>query len=425
MDETMTAQQGRIYASTVKQPKGWAKLCAAFGLVLVVLFVQGFAMIFGMISASDDAMIASGEIAGGVAALLFVYALGGKKLATPSLEGMGEAWRVIKWIFIADALIAVIDLVAVIADGSLQLAQLWGLRVVMLALMCAGIGLFEEATFRGLALHGLLARMGTSTKGMVWAVVLSSLLFGLLHIDPTSIDLADPSHVAQAVLKVAQTGIFGFVAAAVVLKTGNLWPVALLHGLNDFMLMLVGNGLMSNPVTTDYVSSGSDGLLAIVIYLVLCLAYLPSAISAARILKEHPVPDRGQFYRARVVPIYSVVYPAAYAPVPASHVASPAAYTPTPANYAASPADYAPLPAGYAAAPAGYASAPAPSMPHPAGYVQAPASAAPGSTAYAPDSAAYASSAYGSAPDSASPVPASADPADPASQTVYPQQPWQ
>ena len=295
-----SAQANPYATRSVKQPSGWARLWGAFGLAFLVVIIQTIAFLVGMMSHSNEGMLTVGEVAGGIAAMLFVLVMGGRKMATPSLEGMGETWRIVRWLFLADAVIAVIDMVSTIAEGSFELAELWPLRILMLVLMCAGIGLFEEATFRGLVFNGLLARMGTNKKGMFWAIVLSSLFFGVMHIDPTSVAWTDPSQILQVVLKVAQTGIFGFVAAVCVLETGNIWPIALVHGLNDFMLMFVYNGLMPEPVTTEYVSSGTDGLLAIGIYVALCVAYLPSLVVAYRTFLNHAAPDRGAFYRGSV-----------------------------------------------------------------------------------------------------------------------------
>ncbi|MBQ9069497.1 MAG: CPBP family intramembrane metalloprotease, partial [Eggerthellaceae bacterium] len=277
-------------------------LWAAFGLAFLVIFIQAIAMLFGLLSRNDEAIMTAGEIAGGIASILFIVVLGGKKLATPSLKGLGETWRIVRWLFLADAIVAVIDLVSVFVDGSFELAELWPLRIIMLLLMCAGIGLYEEATFRGLVFHGLLARMGATKKGIFWAIIISSFIFGLMHIDPTSMNMGDPSQVIQAIMKIVQTGLFGFIAAVIVLETGNIWPIALIHALNDFMLMFMTYGLASNPISYDYVTSGEEGLISIGVYLVLCLAYLPSVIAAARVLRNHTAPDRGQFYRARTVP---------------------------------------------------------------------------------------------------------------------------
>lgn len=285
----------------VKQPRGWARMFGAFGMAFLVIIIQTFAFLFGVISRTDEGMLTVGEIAGGIAAMLFILVMGGKLLATPSMKGMRETWRIVRWLFLADAAAAVLDIITIFAEGSFELAEMWPLRLIMLALMCAGIGLFEEATFRGLILHGLLARMGATKRGVFWAIIISSLLFGFAHIDPSTVNLSDPSLVLQAVLKIVQTGIFGVIAAVAVLETGNIWPIALVHALNDFMLMFVFNGLMPQPVSTDYVATGDDGLMVIGIYIVLCLAYIPSLVVAIRTFRNHPAPDRGQFYRSHTV----------------------------------------------------------------------------------------------------------------------------
>ena len=156
--------------------------------------------------------------------------------------------------------------------------------------------------------------MGTSTKGIFWAVILASFIFGLMHVDFMGTNWSDPSQALQAALKVVQSGIFGFAAAVAVLKTGNLWPVIILHGLNDFMLMLATNGLMNNPISTEYVIEGSEGLMIIALYLTLIFAYSPSVVTSMRMLKEHTAPDRGQFYKVRTVPAsYAVAQPVAVA----------------------------------------------------------------------------------------------------------------
>ena len=304
----------------IKQPSGWGKLWAAFALAFLTLIIQGFALVAGLLTGSDFAGYATAELASGLAALLFALALGGKWLIVPSLQGMRETWELFKWLFIVDAVVAVIGVASVVTEGSFELAQMWGLRVIILFLMCLGVGMFEEATFRGLVFHGLLARAGATKRGIVVAVVLSSLLFGMVHIDPTSTNFADPSQLIQALFKIMQTGIFGFIAAVAVLKTKNLWPVIIIHGLNDFMLMLLSNGLMSAPLDTAYVSEGDEGVMIIGIYLLLCIAYMPSFMAAYRTLKEYPAPDRGQFYRARTYPAGQV-----YAPAGAYPVAQPAA----------------------------------------------------------------------------------------------------
>lgn len=322
--QAYTQHQANVYAAP-KQPSGWGKLWAAIGLAFAVSFVQILGLVLGMLSRSDTAMFAAAELVGGIAAMLFVLALGGKKLATPSLDGIGETWRIIRWIFITDAVIALIEIIGTIQSGEFALASDWFLRTLLVLILCVGVGVYEEFTFRGLIFNGLLSRMGVTNKGMFWAIIISSLIFGLMHVDPFNMNWADPSQLLQALLKIVQTGIFGFAAAVAVLRTRNIWPIALFHCLNDFILMLMYNGLMENPISTEYVLSGDEGLTVIAVYLVLIVAYVPALVASVRALKQHHAPDRGQFYRGRT-------YPAAYVTAP------PMAYTVPQTGYTAPPA---------------------------------------------------------------------------------------
>ncbi|HEY4000729.1 MAG TPA: CPBP family intramembrane glutamic endopeptidase [Candidatus Xenobia bacterium] len=94
--------------------------------------------------------------------------------------------------------------------------------------MWQGIGAFcslfffpavlEEFFFRGICLNLMAERWGLG-----WAVLLSSLLFGLLH-------LRKPHPFAYAGLAVGAGAVYG----AVYLRTGNLTAAALTHALVDF-----------------------------------------------------------------------------------------------------------------------------------------------------------------------------------------------
>lgn len=57
-----------------------------------------------------------------------------------------------------------------------------GAYVAAFALQCLGVGLFEEAAFRGVIFPFVLGVTGTGKKGRFAAVLLSSALFGLLHL---------------------------------------------------------------------------------------------------------------------------------------------------------------------------------------------------------------------------------------------------
>ena len=173
---------------------------------------------------------------------------------------------------------------------------------------------------RGLCLNGLLARMGSTRGGVYAAIILSSLMFGFLHFNPL-IDFGDQLQVAQNFMKVLQAGMCGFLFAAILVKTRNIWTVAIIHGADDFMLLFISSGLVGTELTTEYVSTGEEGIAILVVYSVLILLYLPFIFVGKKLI-DQASPWRGDFYR------YTETNPTT------TRVNEPISYAaPTPARY--------------------------------------------------------------------------------------------
>jgi membrane protease YdiL (CAAX protease family) len=77
----------------------------------------------------------------------------------------------------------------------------------------------EEIFFRGYVLPGLVKRFGIG-----WSLLLSSLIFGLFHIDPGAI---------------VPTFALGLALGWVYLKTGSIWPAMFAHGLHNTVAVLI------------------------------------------------------------------------------------------------------------------------------------------------------------------------------------------
>ena len=77
----------------------------------------------------------------------------------------------------------------------------------------------EEIFFRGFVLPGLVKKFG-----IIWALVISSVVFGLFHIDPGAI---------------VPTFALGLVLGWVYLKTGSIWPAMFAHGLHNTVAVLI------------------------------------------------------------------------------------------------------------------------------------------------------------------------------------------
>lgn len=287
-------------------PSGWGKLWAAMGLGAAAFVAMVAASVLALLlqraySLDDNVVFAISECISALAPFLFILVLGGRALARPSLKGMGEAWKAAIWLFAVDGGLLGIGIIEMaIGVEPFDLAADWPARTAVVAALCLGVGVFEESLARGLWLNGLLARMGRTRAGVYGAVVLSALAFGMLHFD-FLIDFSDGLQVAQNVMKVLQTGMCGFFFAALVIKTRNIWTAISIHAANDFMLLFMANGLMSEPVTTEYVSVGEEGIAILVVYCVICVLYIPLIVIGKQLIDEAS-PWRGAFYHSEKTP---------------------------------------------------------------------------------------------------------------------------
>ncbi|MDO9695151.1 MAG: CPBP family intramembrane metalloprotease [Candidatus Latescibacteria bacterium] len=106
-------------------------------------------------------------------------------------------------------------------------------RLLFLAAVALMTGFAEEVVFRGVAVHALLP------GGVLRAALLSSVIFGLLHLA----NLAAGAEPVATGLQVVFAGLFGFAAAAPRLVTGTLWPLVAIHALQDFLAFWSAGGL--------------------------------------------------------------------------------------------------------------------------------------------------------------------------------------
>lgn len=93
-------------------------------------------------------------------------------------------------------------------------------NIVATILLAGIIGpMAEEIFFRGFVLPGLVKKFG-----IIWALVISSVLFGLFHIDPGAI---------------VPTFALGLALGWVYIKTGSIWPAIFAHGLHNTVAVLI------------------------------------------------------------------------------------------------------------------------------------------------------------------------------------------
>lgn len=130
----------------------------------------------------------------------------GRGVITPTAKSIGFAFK--KSIY----LLALVLVTGAFAIGmalyqSKELLPDWLFQLTLVILLCLVIGVFEEGLSRGIVLSFLLVRLGNTRRGLVGAVVVSSLIFGVLHVASSLLSgqVSDGLGVAQAVLKTVQS----------------------------------------------------------------------------------------------------------------------------------------------------------------------------------------------------------------------------
>ncbi len=103
-------------------------------------------------------------------------------------------------------------------------------EVLVLFLSMLSVGFSEELVFRGFILPHLIAGTNPS-HSLVAPISISALLFGVLHFLNL---LSADSDVMTVFAQVIYASMFGVAFGIILLRTGSIFPLGLLHGLINF-----------------------------------------------------------------------------------------------------------------------------------------------------------------------------------------------
>ena len=100
------------------------------------------------------------------------------------------------------------------------------------------VGVFEEFLVRGLVLNVLLEKIQNDRfKGKMSAVILSSLIFGVIHL----LNLfSEPRMLNATIAQVFYATFIGIFLGALYLRTNNIWVVVFYHAIYDIVSELPG-----------------------------------------------------------------------------------------------------------------------------------------------------------------------------------------
>lgn len=143
------------------------------------------------------------------------------------------------------------------------------------AIICLGVGFFEEMAFRGCAFMLLLEKR-TRTKGQIFlAIFLSSVVFGLIH----AFNIVAGANPLSVVLQIGYSALIGALCSVVLLLTRNIWLCVLFHALYNFCGGLVSEyGSGTQWTSTEIIFTAAISVVVGIYVLVLFLK-MPNALA--------------------------------------------------------------------------------------------------------------------------------------------------
>ena len=159
-----------------------------------------------------------------------------------------------------------------VIKGEAQIdAPAW--RIVLLMIECLAVAFFEETAFRGVVFLGLVKRRPQSKTWMLWTIVISSVIFGLIHL--VNLYYSDPLSV---LMQIGYSALIGAMCSVVLIKTQNLWICILLHGVFNFggaIVQYCGSGEIWDTLTVVLTA-----VLAVAVAIYLTVLFIRADISS-------------------------------------------------------------------------------------------------------------------------------------------------
>jgi uncharacterized protein len=137
-------------------------------------------------------------------------------------------------------------------DSPLKINWADGGLITLFVLLYISVGTIEEFLFRGLLLPVMLRKWGGTRKGIYTAVIVSSAIFGLVHLLNFAMGRRDLLTTGTQILYGTFFGVF---FAALMLRNNSIWPAVFGHFLFDLCgnLMEITQGWVftrKEPTTT-------------------------------------------------------------------------------------------------------------------------------------------------------------------------------
>ncbi len=168
---------------------------------------------------------------GGIACLIFVYLYSVKWILRPAVSVRGLL------VFLPCMAVAVNNFPIITFFSGEAYIEKDLAPILLYAILCLGVGFFEEMAFRGCVFPIILQRRGNTWKDVFVSTVFSSLIFGVVHI----VNLFVGADIVSVILQIGYSFLIGGMCSVILIKTHNIWYCVILHAVYNFCGGVVPN----------------------------------------------------------------------------------------------------------------------------------------------------------------------------------------
>lgn len=260
----------KIKAFAIKRPY-------VFGLLLIFVLILLSSLTFPikfLFPENDLGSAWAGALGSLIISLVFlliVWRFGWLKKSGFTTFGKAKFWMIVLAIA---AYKIMVELLAFTGDLSFSVENPTLAGAILIEYFTRAV--IEEIMIRALLFIAMLSAWGDSRKGRIKAVILSSMIFGLIHL--FNLFTAPSIAVLMQALIVMLPGVL---YAVLLLKTRSIYPGILLHWL-------------TNAAVNIKILTMSDYQESVSMYLIFGAALLPLMVGCWFVLKEMPEPEAGE-----------------------------------------------------------------------------------------------------------------------------------
>ncbi len=136
----------------------------------------------------------------------------------------------------------------IIVIGGLKLVYLEGGTIsitdlIIILLTTMSIGFSEEFVFRGLLIPILIEKYYNKKSGIFLSIFIPAIVFALLHLFNFKVE-----NLSSEVAQLLYATYFGVFFGAVLFRTNRIIPIAIMHGLIDFVSALKKVAVQTEPI---------------------------------------------------------------------------------------------------------------------------------------------------------------------------------